>query len=76
MAQKKQGKARPKCLTKGCGKLSHARKVCQSCLRDLNDLVASGKFTDEQLVAKGAWAPRALPGRKRLGKASKALGLS
>jgi len=74
-ARKQSGKVKPVCMTKGCQKLTHARGVCQSCLRDLNELVASGKFTDEELVARKAWAPRGRPGRKRLGKAAKALGL-
>lgn len=68
-----QKHARGKCRTARCKNVAQWRGVCQSCHRELTELVESRQYTDAQLVEIGAWAQMQRPGRPRAGRVVKAL---
>jgi hypothetical protein len=73
---KKKLRAKVKCRTTGCKNLRHARGLCQPCLREAQELIRQGEYTENELIDLGIIMPVGKPGRKRTGLVAKALAKS
>lgn len=78
MASRRKSSSRVKvqCQTAGCKNLRHARGLCQPCLREAQDMIRQGAYTEVELIELGIIQPVGRPGRKRTGLVAKALAKS